>query len=69
MEKCKAPDEQNVYLLYLSTGQHNLARNEDQKHNLGLDHTIDQAREELRATLEADYTYNQTRNVPQARTS
>lgn len=33
--------------LYLSTRQHDLARDEDKEHNLRLDHTVDQAREEL----------------------
>ena len=32
---------------HFSTGQDNFSRYEDEQHNLGLDHTIDETREEL----------------------
>ncbi len=41
--------ESLIYLLaHFGAGQDNLATDEDQKNNLGLDHTVDQTREELR---------------------
>ena len=36
------------FLAHFGTGEDDLAAHEDQKHNLGLDHTIDKTREQLR---------------------
>lgn len=36
------------FLANFRTRENDLAANEDQKHNLGLDHTIDETREQLR---------------------
>ncbi len=35
-------------LAHLGTGQDNLAADEDQQHNLGLNHAVDETREQLR---------------------
>lgn len=39
---------------YLSTSQHNLSRDEDQEHDFGLDHAIDETREQLKNDFSND---------------
>ena len=36
---------------YLGTSQDNLARDEDKQHDLGLDHAVNETREQLRLVL------------------
>ena len=56
----------------LGTSQDNLAADEDQEHNLGLDHTIDQTREQLRlvrakVVMTAGKTFETDRELDVAR--
>ena len=58
-------------ILYLCTRQYDLARHEDQKHDLRLDHTVDQAGEELqRIRIRQRRPHRLIEgNIPQARKS
>lgn len=44
----QAPRRNKIEYIYLGASQHNFARDEDEKHDFGLNHAVDETREQLR---------------------